>query len=335
MRIGIDLGGTKTEIICLDKNNGKELYRQRIPTARGDYRTTVKALAGLVEQAEKTLGLKGTVGIGIPGTMSRETGLVKNANSTWIIGHPLNKDLGEALKRPVRIENDANCFAVSESVDGAGEGHALVFGVIIGTGCGGGIAINGRAHTGLNNIAGEWGHNPLPYPRVFVQDPKALTERFERFEAGQEKLHTYFADDVETSEYPGPLCFCGRRGCLETWISGTGFKNDYARVTGEEKSTHDIIAATRDGEPKACAALNRYTDRLARALAGIINTLDPDIIVLGGGMSNVATLYRDVPDIWGKYTFSDTVKTALAPARHGDSSGVRGAAWLWGQNESA
>ena len=329
MRIGIDLGGTKTEIICLDKNNGKELYRQRIPTVRGDYHTTVKSLTDLVEQAEKSLGTKGSVGIGIPGTISNETGLIKNANSTWLIGHPLNKDMENVLKRPVRIENDANCFAVSESVDGAGAGHALVFGIIIGTGCGSGISIHGKAHAGLNNIAGEWGHNPLPYPRSFVEDPKALTNRFERFEGGQETLHTYFADDETTSEYPGPLCFCGRRGCLETWISGTGFKNDYRRVTGEEKSTHDIIASAKDDEPKAVAALDRYTDRLARALAGVINILDPDVIVAGGGMSNVDAIYDNVPQKWGKYILSDTVKTQFLRARHGDSSGVRGAAWLW------
>lgn len=329
MRIGIDLGGTKTEIIALDEKNGKELYRQRVPTARGDYKVTLESLAGLVAQAEQTLGKTGTVGIGIPGTVSTDTGFVKNANSTWINGHPLDKDLEKILGRPVRIENDANCFAVSESVDGAGAGRALVFGVIIGTGCGGGIAINGRAHRGLNSIGGEWGHNPLPYPRVAQTDTTRHYDLFERAPQVKDALDGYFSQEMTVSEYPGPLCYCGRRGCLETWISGTGFKNDYRRVTGEEKSTHDIIAAAKDGEAKAAAALARYTDRLARALAGVINILDPDIIVLGGGMSNVDSLYRDVPQRWGRYIFSDTVRTQLAPARHGDSSGVRGAAWLW------
>ncbi len=299
MRIGIDLGGTKTEIICLDEKNGKELYRQRVPTVREDYKATIAALTGLVTQAEETLNQKGTVGIGIPGTVSADTGHVKNANSTWINGHPLDRDLEKALGRPVRIENDANCFAVSEAVDGAGAGMGLVFGVIIGTGCGGGIAINGRAHRGLNSIGGEWGHNPLPYPRVGLKDSRAHGDMFERAPDVTDTLDIYFGD-MKTSEYPGPLCYCGRRGCLETWISGTGFKRGYHRVTGEEKSTHDIIAAAKDGEEKAAAALTRYSDRLARALAGVINILDPNIIVLGGGMSNVDTLYHDVPQRWGR-----------------------------------
>lgn len=335
MRIGIDLGGTKTEIICLDKNNGKELYRQRIPTARGDYNATIQSLTGLVLQAESTLGKTGTLGIGIPGTVSRETGRVKNANSTWLNGKPLDKDLAASLNRPVRVENDANCFAVSEATDGAGEGKSVVFGVIIGTGCGGGLAIDGKAHTGINGIGGEWGHNPLPYPSVFSTTQKQSYAVFEEAPGVTDTLHGYFADDARLAEYPGPLCYCGRRGCLETWISGTGFKNDYLRVTGEEMSTHDIIAAARDNEEKSAAALTRYIDRLARALAGMINILDPDVIVLGGGMSNVSGLYRDVPDVWGRYIFSDTVKTSLLPARHGDSSGVRGAAWLWNRDESA
>jgi fructokinase len=309
MRIGIDFGGTKTEIICLDKKNGKEVYRQRLPTARGDYITTVKMLVDMVQAAERIMMRKGTVGIGIPGTIVPETGLVKNSNSTWTNGQPLQKDVAKALGREVRMENDANCLAVSEATDGAGEGMKVVFAVIIGTGCGGGLALDGRAHRGINSVAGEWGHNPLPYPRVGLRE------------------------HAETSEYPGPLCYCGRRGCLETWISGTGFRNDYRRVTGTELSTHDIIAKAAEGEKHAVAALARYTDRLARALAQVVNILDPDIIVLGGGMSNVNTLYRDLPQDWGKYIFSDTIKTAVVPARHGDSSGVRGAAWLWGRHE--
>lgn len=335
MRIGVDLGGTKTEVICLNKSNGKELYRKRIPTHRGDYDVTVRDIAALVHEAEDELGQTGTVGIGIPGTISSDTGVVKNANSTWINGHPLDKDMATALGRPVRVENDANCFAVSEAVDGAGEGREVVFGVIIGTGCGGGVAINGQAHRGINGIGGEWGHNPLPYPQVFLKDSKAHYEHFERHPEAKDALDRYFCGDESASEYPGPLCYCGRRGCLETWISGTGFKNDYLRVTGESVSTHDIIDHARSGEKKAVEALARYRDRLARSLAQVINIMDPDIIVLGGGMSNVQSLYRDVPKLWGRYVFSDSVKTQIVPALHGDSSGVRGAAWLWSRNEEA
>jgi fructokinase len=329
MRIGIDLGGTKTEIICLNDSNGKELYRQRIPTLRGNYKGTIDSLVDLIGNAEDILKKKGTVGIGIPGTISPDTGFVKNANSTWINGHPLDKDLASALARPIRIENDANCFAVSEATDGAGSGQDVVFGVIIGTGCGGGVAINGRAHRGINSIGGEWGHNPLPYPRIGIADSSSLYACFESHPDMKDKLDSYFIADEVLGEYPGPLCYCGRRGCLETWISGTGFKNDYKRVTGVEMSTHDIIDATQTGEEKAVAALGRYMDRLARSLAQVINILDPDVIVLGGGMSNVQALYDEVPKIWGQYIFSDSVKTPLMAARHGDSSGVRGAAWLW------
>jgi fructokinase len=296
MRIGIDLGGTKTEIICLNQNNGKEIYRHRVPTERA-YEATIKNIASMVKLAEETIDEEGTVGVGIPGTVSSVTGLVKNANSTWLIGKPLDKDLEEALGRPVKVQNDANCFAVSEATDGAAAGQPVVFGVIIGTGCGAGIAINGQALPGINGIAGEWGHNPLPYPNK--------------------------------DETPGPECYCGRYGCMETWISGPGFKNDYQMVTGEELSTHDIIEAANKEEKPAVKALERYVDRLARGLAGAINILDPDVIVLGGGMSNISRLYKDVPEIWGKYIFSDTIDTVLMPPRFGDSSGVRGAAWLW------
>ncbi len=333
MRIGIDLGGTKTEIICIDRKNGKELYRHRVPTARDDYNATVQALKALIDQAEGTLGKTGTIGIGIPGTVSRDTRVIKNANSVWLNGKPLDRDLSAAMGRPVRIQNDANCFAVSEAADGAGEGKRIVFGVIIGTGCGAGIAIDGKAHDGLNSIAGEWGHNPLPYPVVYAADAGSLYAPFERFPGVTDTLDRYVTNDQSIAEYPGPLCYCGRRGCLETWISGTGFKSDYHRVTGETLSTHDIIAAAREGESKAVAALNRYTDRIARGLAGIVNILDPDVIVLGGGMSNVSSLYEDIPKVWGKYVFSDTVRTMIVPARHGDSSGVRGAAWLWSKDE--
>jgi fructokinase len=332
MRIGIDFGGTKTEIICLDAQNGKELYRQRVPTARDDYDGTVKVFAGLVTQAEDTLKRKGTLGIGIPGTVAPETGLIKNSNSVWVNGKPLLKDVSEALSRDVRMENDANCFAVSEATDGAGEGKDVVFGVIIGTGCGGGLALHGKAHRGINCIGGEWGHNPLPYPRMAQPDNAALFDHFEKAPRVEDTLKDHYFGTLPASEYPGPLCYCGRRGCLETWISGTGFKNDYKRVTGESLSTHDIIAHAQKGDEKAKAALARYVDRLSRALAQMTNLLDPDAIVLGGGMSNVKALYDMVPEVWKKYVFSDTVKTPILPARHGDSSGVRGAAWLWGRD---
>lgn len=325
MLIGIDLGGTKTEIIALDSHNGKELYRQRVPTPKDDYNATIRNIVELVETAERTVGQKGTVGVGIPGTVSNRTGLVKNANSTWLNGHPLDKDLEAVLSRSVRVENDANCFAVSEAVDGAGAGKEVVFAVIIGTGSGAGIAVNGRAHRGINGIGGEYGHNPLPYPRVFGQ----RSEIFEAFKGQTDKLTDYYTQDEATSEYPGPLCYCGRRGCIETWVSGTGFKRDYLRVTKEELSTHDIIAAAKQGEPKALAALDRYMERLAKSLAYVINILDPDAIVLGGGMSNINELYNEVPKRWQKYLFTDTYDTPLFPPRHGDSSGVRGAAWLW------
>lgn len=333
MRIGIDLGGTKTEIICLDQKNGKELYRHRVPTTKGSYESTITTIRGLVEQAESTLGRTGTVGVGIPGTVSSETGLIKNANSTWLNGKPLDKDLRDALKRTVRTENDANCLAVSEATDGAGAGKSVVFAVIIGTGCGAGLAINGKPVTGINGIGGEWGHNPLPYPTVYHPNAKPLFGAFEAAPNTTDTLHGYFTDDEKVSEYPGPLCYCGRRGCLETWISGTGFKNDYLRVTDEAMSTHDIIAASKSGDERATAALNRYADRVARGLAGVINIVDPNIVVLGGGMSNVDALYTLLPAMWRKYIFSDTVITSLAPARHGDSSGVRGAAWLWQPGE--
>ncbi|PJB70816.1 MAG: fructokinase [Alphaproteobacteria bacterium CG_4_9_14_3_um_filter_47_13] len=340
MRIGIDLGGTKTEIICLHKENGKELYRQRVPTQGGDYQATVRNIKMLVERAEETLGQEGSVGIGIPGTVSEVTGLVKNANSTMLNGQPLDKDLEEALERPVRIQNDANCFTVSEATDGAASGKHTVFGVIIGTGCGGGLVIDGKPLRGLNGIGGEWGHNPLPYPKSYLPAKGKIPAFFGKHdsqgtgrvlygegESGQNLA--YYTDHENLAEWPGPFCYCGRHGCLETWISGPGFKNDYRRVTGTELSTHDIIAAAHKGEKDATEALARYMDRLARGLAGVINIFDPDVIVLGGGMSNVTQLYKEIPKIWKKYIISDTVETALLPPRFGDSSGVRGAAWLW------
>ncbi len=297
MRIGIDLGGTKIEAIALDEA-GNTLIRRRIATPQGDYAGTVGALAALVSSIETELGRSATVGVGIPGALSPASGLVKNANSTCLIGRPLDRDLGAALGREVRLANDANCFAISEATDGAAAGAAVVFGVIIGTGTGGGIVIHGRPLTGVNAIAGEWGHNPLPWPRA--------------------------------EELPGPSCYCGKRCCIETWLSGPGLAAAFERETGERLTAQAIVARAAAGDDGAEAALQRYEDRMARALASVINLLDPEVIVLGGGVSNIGRLYDNVPRLWGRYVFSDRVDTRLVPPRHGDSSGVRGAAWLWG-----
>ena len=288
VRIGIDLGGTKIEALALDRA-GRELFRKRVPTPRGDYGRTISCVKALVSEIGE-----GSVGIGIPGAESRATGLIKNANSTWLIGKPLAKDLEAALGRPVRLENDANCFALSEASDGAGKGAAVVFGVILGTGVGGGIVVDGKVIRGVNAIAGEWGHNPLPQP--------------------------------STEDFPLPHCYCGRKGCIETWLSGPGLSNDHERRTGQRLSAEEIVKLQDE-------SLSRYEERLARSLASVINVLDPDVIVLGGGMSNVARLYTEVPRLWGRHVFSDRVATKLLPPRHGDSSGVRGAAWLWDANE--
>jgi fructokinase len=283
MRIGVDLGGTKIEAIALDGET--EVRRRRIATPRGDYEATLAAVAALVREMGD-----GSVGVGIPGAISPATGLVKNANSTWLIGRPLKQDLENALQREVRIENDANCFALSEATDGAGRGAQVVFGVILGTGVGGGIVVEGRVLKGPNAIAGEWGHNPLPAPGP--------------------------------QDQPLPACYCGRAGCIETYLSGPGLARDHLTLTGEIATPEDIVA--QGGE-----ALRRYEDRLARGLASVINVLDPDVIVLGGGMSNAERLYTEVPRLWSRYVFSDHVTTRLARNVHGDSSGVRGAAWLW------
>jgi len=296
VRIGIDLGGTKIEGIALDAA-GKELLRIRVATPRGDYDGTVAAVAGLVHQLERETGSSGTVGVGIPGTIVASTGLVKNANSTWLNGRPFEKDLSAAMAREVRCANDANCFAVSEATDGAAAGAGLVFGVIVGTGCGGGVAINGHVHSGRNGLAGEWGHTPLPW--------------------------------ATADEYPGPECYCGKRGCLEMWISGTGFERDYACHAGKELRGKEIIAAAAAGEVEAVAALDRLEDRMARGLAVIVDVLDPDIIVVGGGLSNIETLYPAVMRKLREYPFGGNVDTPVVRNQHGDSSGVRGAAWLW------
>lgn len=295
-RIGIDLGGTKTEAIALSPS-GDVLAQERVPTAKGDYAATISTISDLVTRTENLVGQTCTVGIGMPGAASRETGLVKNANSTWLIGKPLQKDLEEALKRPIRLQNDANCFAVSEAIDGAGRGAGIVFGVILGTGVGAGISIHGECLEGRNAIAGEWGHNPLPAPM----------------------------DD----ERPGPLCYCGRNGCIETFLSGPAFERQYAEASGAEIGADEIETLASLGEPCAEAAIRKYEERLARALATVINILDPDVIVLGGGLSNISRLYDTVPALWEPHVFSDIVKTRLSPPMHGDSSGVRGAAWLW------
>jgi fructokinase len=296
MRIGIDLGGTKIEAIAL-ADDGTIRVRRRVPAPRGDYGATVIALRDLVQAVENEAGAGGPVGVGIPGTISPATGLIKNANSVWLIGHPLDRDLAQATGRPVRLANDANCFALSEASDGAGAGHAVVFGAILGTGCGAGIVVDGRALVGPNAIAGEWGHNPLPWP--------------------------------QPDERPGPLCYCGKHGCQETFLSGTGLERDFREQTGRAWTGAEIVAAAEAGDAQAEAALQRYEHRLARGLAAILNVVDPDIVVLGGGLSNLDRLYRNVPKLWGAYVFSDTVTTPLVKNRHGDSSGVRGAAWLW------
>ena len=296
MRIGIDLGGTKIEGIALDADTPSAV-RRRVATPR-DYAGTLEAIARLVTEIEAEAGRTGSVGVGIPGVVSHATGLVKNANSTWLIGRPLLTDLEVRLSRPVRIANDANCFTLSEAVDGAGQGFETVFGVILGTGVGGGIAIRQRIHEGPNQIAGEWGHNPLPW----------------------------MTDDERAS---APRCYCGKIGCVETFLSGPGFEHDHALLSGARRSSQDIVRAAAAGDPHAIHALERYHDRLARALAAVINLLDPDAIVLGGGMSNLPDLASAVSALLPRYVFSDTVLTKVVVNVHGDSSGVRGAAWLW------
>jgi fructokinase len=293
LRIGVDLGGTKTEVIALDRASGAELGRRRVPTERGSYDGTIQTIRTLVEAVESETGASGTVGIGIPGTISPRTGLVKNANSTWLIGKPFDRDLAAALGRPVRIANDADCFTLSEATDGAGAGFETVFGVILGTGVGGGLVVHGRLVSGPNSVAGEWGHNPLPWP-------------------GRD-------------EQPGHYCYCGKAGCIETFLSGPALERDF----GGGATAAQIAQMAEEGDDKAEGLLSRYEDRLARSLATVINIFDPHVIVLGGGLANVRRLYREVPRLWGEYVFSDAVDTLLKPPVHGDSSGVRGAAWLW------
>jgi fructokinase len=297
MRIGVDVGGTKIEAIALDAQ-GVELQRIRLATPKGDYEGTIASIADLVRELETATKQTGTVGVGIPGTIVGSTGLVKNANSTWLNGRPLQQDLSVALSREVRCANDANCFAISEATDGAAQGFEVVFGVIVGTGCGGGVSINGRIHAGPNGLGGEWGHTPLPW--------------------------------TNATEVPGPLCYCGRHGCLEMWISGTGFAWDFARVTSRNLSGAEIVAAAEGGDEEAREALDRLIDRMARGLSTIVNVLDPDAIVMGGGLSNLQLLYDGrLATRLRDYGFGGGVETPILRNLHGDSSGVRGAAWLW------
>jgi fructokinase len=311
LRFGVDLGGTKIEAVALD--GSREVVRVRVATPRDDYDATLRAIADLVTALERRTGAAATVGIGIPGALAPDTSLVKNANSTWLIGRPLLSDLEARLGRPVRIANDANCFAASEAADGAGAGADVVFGVIVGTGTGAGVVVHGRVLTGVNAVAGEWGHNPLPWPAP--------------------------------GEWPGPPCYCGRTGCVETFLSGPGLSRDFAAKAGRMLEPSDILAHAGNGDADAEAALVRYEDRMARALAGVINVIDPDVIVLGGGLSNIDRLYERVPRLLARYVFgavsetrrgepsdsseTQVVRTRFLRAAHGDSSGVRGAAWLW------
>ncbi len=297
MRIGIDLGGTKIEALAIN-DAGIELVRHRVPTPRDDYAGTINAMAGLVRRIERETGQTGTVGAGIPGTISGKTGLVKNANSTWLNGMRLREDISTELEREVRIANDANCLAVSEATDGAAAGCGVVFAVILGTGCGGGLAIEGKVHAGLNGVGGEWGHNPLPWA------------------SGADEL-------------PGPACYCGKYGCMEKWVSGTAVAEEFLRVTGKIRTSTEILAACEAGDPECEAAVVRLEDRLARGLAHLVNVVDPDVFVFGGGLSKAARIYPNVQRRLGEYVFGREVITPLIQAKYGDSSGVRGAAWLW------
>jgi fructokinase len=296
MRIGIDLGGTKIEGALLG-DDAAIVRRERIATPRDDYQATLRAIRDLVELLESAAGYACSVGIGMPGTLAPDTGLVKNANSTWLNGQPLDQHLHRLLKREVRLANDANCFALSEATDGAGAGEDIVFGVILGTGAGGGIVIGGKVLVGTQGIAGEWGHNPLP----------AMTD----------------------DERPGPSCYCGRRGCIETFLSGPAMEAEFAARAFRQMSATDIAHAADSGDKAAAETIERYTDRLARALGHVVNIIDPGVIVLGGGLSKIAALYTQTRDKLPAYVFSPTVRTRIVPPCHGDSSGVRGAAWLW------
>lgn len=298
MRFGLDLGGTKMEAVLLD-DTGEIVWRERRPTPAEDYQAIIETIAALVAQAAIETAQEMTVGIGMPGSLSPKTGLVRNSNTQCLNGQAIKQDLESAMAREVRLANDANCFALSEATDGAGAGAQSVFGVIIGTGCGGGLVFDGKLQKGANGIGGEWGHNPLAAPTA--------------------------------DELPGPPCYCGRHGCNEVWISGSGFARDHEAIAGEKLTAEQIIASD---SAAAKASFERLCDRIARALGAVINVVDPDVIVLGGGLSNVDALYTHIPEIWDGYIFSDVIKTRLVKNKHGDSSGVRGAAWLWPLNKS-
>ncbi len=296
MRLGVDLGGTKIEALALG-DDGAELQRRRVPTPQGDYDGIVAAIHGLLGQVTEGQAPGIPVGVAIPGAVSPATGLIKNANSTCLIGRPFDKDLSAVLDRPVRLANDANCFALSEASDGAARGAGSVFGAIIGTGTGAGIVLGGRLHEGPNLIAGEWGHAPLPW--------------------------------AEGDERPGPPCYCGRRGCVETFLSGPGLSRSYEAAAGDFIQAHEVAELAAQGDAVAEACMARYERRMAKSLGMVISILDPEVIVLGGGVSNIKRLYDNVPRLWGEFAFSDQLSTSLVQAEHGDSSGVRGAAWLW------
>lgn len=296
MLIGIDWGGTKIEGVAM-REDGVELLRLREPTPRHDYFGCIKVVKNVIEKLEQQTGQCGSIGIGIPGSLEPVSRLGKGASSTWLLGRPVEKDLLQAIGREIKVENDADCFAASEAVDGAGVGYNVVFAVILGSGAGAGIAVGGKAHHGPNNSGGEWGHNPLPFPT--------------------------------TSEIPGKPCYCGRHGCMETWVSGRAFEAQYTEHTGEELKASDIIEKKRQGDWLCTILWDRYIDRVARGLATVVNSLDPDVFVMGGGMSNVEELYEELPAALAKRTFSTVFHTPILKAVHGDSSGVRGAAWLW------
>ncbi|MDE2135068.1 MAG: ROK family protein [Alphaproteobacteria bacterium] len=304
MRFGIDLGGTKIEILALG-DRGNELLRHRVPTPRDHYDGIVRAIRDLVYDTEAKLGCRGSVGIAIPGAISRKTGFVKNANSTRLIGHPLDRDLASALHREVRVENDANCFALSEAADGGGAGCDIVFGIIAGTGVGGGICVGGRVLAGAHGIAGEWGHNPLPAPR--------------------------FRQEIEEA----PRCYCGRLGCVESWCSGPSLVSLHEKRTGRRLAVQEIVEAARRGDGPAAAEMEAFYDRFARSIAAVVGILDPDVVVMGGGLSNIAELYTELPPRVERYAFTPEGPTNIVKNVHGDSSGVRGAAWLWREDEVA
>ena len=324
LRFGIDLGGSKIELVALDAQ-GAERLRRRIPTPQGNYPETVAAVAALVQGAEVELGAQASVGIGTPGAISPATGRMKNCNSVCLNGQPLKQDLERALNREIRLANDADCFALSEAVDGSAAGADTVFGVILGTGVGGGIVAHGRLLQGANAIAGEWGHNPLPHFQfAHRQADRAETGRHPA--TGEAILHPWPSPrELDTAA----ACYCGKKGCIETWLSGPALAADHVRYGGEDLPAHEIVQLASAGYGACSATLARYEERLARALASVINLLDPDVIVLGGGLSNIARLYDTVPRLWPRYVFSDPVDTKLVPPKHGDSSGVRGAACLW------